>query len=101
MFGLGKKSINSEKVDTIIGKGSVFEGIVNAEGTVRLDGMVHGGLNIKGNLIVGGAICDVSIFYKNIQEIGCYLNRFVYFSANYCLHKIPVIQWFSSSSDFM
>jgi hypothetical protein len=47
------------------------------------------------------AICDVSIFYKNIQEIGCYLNRFVYFSANYCLHKIPVIQWFSSSSDFM
>ena len=53
MFGLGKKSINSEKVDTIIGKGSAFEGTVNAEGTVRLDGTVHGGLNITGNLIVG------------------------------------------------
>lgn len=53
MFGSGKKSINGEKLDTLIGKGTSFEGTVNAEGTVRLDGKVHGGLNITGNLIVG------------------------------------------------
>jgi cytoskeletal protein CcmA (bactofilin family) len=53
MFGSGKKSINSERVDTIIGRGTIFEGTVNADGTVRLDGKVLGGLNISGNLIVG------------------------------------------------
>jgi cytoskeletal protein CcmA (bactofilin family) len=53
MFGSGKKSINSEKVDTIIGRGTMFEGTVNAEGTVRLDGKVLGGLNLTGSLIVG------------------------------------------------
>ncbi len=53
MFGSGKKSINSERLDTIIGRGTVFEGTVNADGTVRLDGRVLGGLNITGNLIVG------------------------------------------------
>lgn len=53
MFGSGKKSINTEKVDTIIGKGAIFEGTVNAEGTIRLDGKVQGGLNITGNLVVG------------------------------------------------
>ncbi|HYE83275.1 MAG TPA: polymer-forming cytoskeletal protein [Clostridia bacterium] len=58
MFGSGRKSINGEKTDTLIGKGTSVEGTINAEGTVRLDGKVHGGLNIAGNLIVGeeGAI---------------------------------------------
>lgn len=53
MFGSGKKPINTEKMDTLIGKGTSLEGTVNAEGTIRLDGTVHGGLNITGNLIVG------------------------------------------------
>lgn len=53
MLGSGKKSIGSEKIDTLIGKGTSFEGTVNAEGTIRLDGKIHGGLNITGNLIVG------------------------------------------------
>jgi cytoskeletal protein CcmA (bactofilin family) len=53
MFGSGKKSINSERVDTVVGRGTIFEGTINAEGTVRLDGKVQGGLNINGNLIVG------------------------------------------------
>ncbi|MEA4845746.1 MAG: polymer-forming cytoskeletal protein [Clostridiaceae bacterium] len=53
MFGSGKKSINNEKVDTLIGQGTMFEGTVTADGTVRLDGKVQGGLNINGNLIIG------------------------------------------------
>ena len=53
MFGSGKKPLNGERVDTLIGKGTSLEGTVNAEGTVRLDGKVHGGLNIAGNLIIG------------------------------------------------
>ncbi|HWR62467.1 MAG TPA: polymer-forming cytoskeletal protein [Clostridia bacterium] len=53
MFGSGKKSINTEKIDTLVGKGTTLEGTINAEGTIRLDGKVQGGLNISGNLIVG------------------------------------------------
>lgn len=53
MFGSGKKPINAEKIDTLVGKGTNLEGTINAEGTIRLDGKVHGGLNITGNLIVG------------------------------------------------
>lgn len=53
MFGSGKKSLNTERVDTLIGRGTNLEGTINAEGTVRLDGKVHGGLNVAGNIIVG------------------------------------------------
>lgn len=53
MFGSGKKPMNNEKIDTLIGKGTILEGTVNVEGTIRLDGKVQGGLNIIGNLIVG------------------------------------------------
>jgi len=58
MFGSGKRSLNGDKMDTLIGKGTSLEGTINAEGTIRLDGKIHGGLNIAGNLIVGeeGAI---------------------------------------------
>ncbi len=53
MLGSSKKPISSEKIDTIIGRGTTLEGTLNAEGTVRLDGMVHGGINVKGSLIIG------------------------------------------------
>jgi len=58
MFGSGKHNMGSEKVDTLIGRGTYVEGTINAEGTVRVDGKIQGGINIAGNLIVGeeGAI---------------------------------------------
>jgi len=74
MFGSDKKSISGEKVDTLIGKGTIFEGTVNAEGTIRLDGKVQGGLNITGNLIVGeegavkGNIQAENVFVAGVVE---------------------------------
>lgn len=58
MFGSGKKALNGERVDTLVGKGTYLEGTINAEGTVRVDGKIQGGINITGNLIIGeeGAI---------------------------------------------
>lgn len=53
MFGSGKKSPNGERVDTLIGKGTYVEGTISAEGTVRIDGKVQGGINITGNVIIG------------------------------------------------
>jgi cytoskeletal protein CcmA (bactofilin family) len=53
MFGSNKKAPNFEKVDTLIGKGTYIEGTINAEGTVRIDGKLQGGVNVTGSLIVG------------------------------------------------
>ncbi|AOT72687.1 bactofilin family protein [Geosporobacter ferrireducens] len=45
--------IPSEKIDTFVGKNSSFEGVLQAEGTIRIDGAFKGDLQIKGNVIIG------------------------------------------------
>ncbi len=42
-----------DKVNTLIGKSAVFDGNLNAEGTVRIEGTFKGELDIKGDLVVG------------------------------------------------
>ncbi len=57
MFSKGKKmkavNINFEKMDTLIGKGTLCEGFINATGTVRIDGEFKGEIKTKGDLIIG------------------------------------------------
>ena len=52
-----KKSTNLENantnINTLIGQGSKFEGKLNAQGTVRIDGEFSGDIFINGNLILG------------------------------------------------
>ncbi|MCT4596080.1 MAG: polymer-forming cytoskeletal protein [Anaeromicrobium sp.] len=52
-----KKNTSSENINTnintLIGKGSTFEGKLNAQGTVRIDGEFLGDIIINGNLILG------------------------------------------------
>lgn len=43
----------NEKFDTLIGKNSKFEGKLDAEGTVRIDGEFRGNIKVIGDLIVG------------------------------------------------
>lgn len=65
MFNFKKESslINSNKIDTLIGKNTVIEGSLNAEGTVRIEGKLKGDVNISGNLIVG----DVGSVIGNVK----------------------------------
>ncbi|MTI65936.1 MAG: polymer-forming cytoskeletal protein [Firmicutes bacterium] len=49
----GKKEINNEKIDTLIGKNTRFEGKIEASGTIRLDGILDGDITIEGNVIIG------------------------------------------------
>ncbi|MBA1335054.1 MAG: hypothetical protein HPY66_0676 [Firmicutes bacterium] len=42
-----------DKVDTLIGKSSNFKGNMNASGTVRIEGVFEGELNIEGDIVVG------------------------------------------------
>ncbi len=52
----GKKDDNTpkyDKVDTLIGKTTVFNGNMEAEGTVRVEGSFEGELKVKGDVVLG------------------------------------------------
>ncbi|MBZ4652958.1 MAG: hypothetical protein JG781_296 [Peptococcaceae bacterium] len=53
----GKKPVetpaNFEKVDTLIGKDTHFQGVITATGTVRIDGSFQGEIKTKGDLVIG------------------------------------------------
>ncbi len=51
MFKSGTNKSN--KIDTLIGKNTKFEGKVSAQGTIRLDGELIGDINIEGSVIIG------------------------------------------------
>lgn len=55
MLNFNKKStpINTDKIDTLIGKNTSIDGNLKAEGTIRIDGKVYGDVTISGNLILG------------------------------------------------
>ena len=55
MLSFGKKSapINTDKIDTLIGKNTDIQGGLQAEGTVRVDGKVKGDVTLSGNLVIG------------------------------------------------
>jgi len=46
---------NHEHLNTIIGENSVFEGELNIQGSVRIDGRLSGNLIATGNLTVGSS----------------------------------------------
>lgn len=71
MFNKGNKSeiLNTEKVDTIIGPGTSIEGIIRAEGTLRINGNVIGELIVTGNVVVG----DSSVVQGNIKAENVYV----------------------------
>ena len=52
-MGFMKKKLNPDKVDTLIGNKTVFEGKLNAYGGIRIDGTVKGDIECKGVLVVG------------------------------------------------
>lgn len=52
MFSRGSSG-NTESFDTIIGINSKFEGNIETNGTLRIDGKVYGDLKINGDVYVG------------------------------------------------
>jgi cytoskeletal protein CcmA (bactofilin family) len=72
----GKKQIvenNGEKVNTIIGKGTSCEGIINTTGSLRLDGDFKGEIKVEGDLFVGeNATVEAVIEARNVY-VGGYI----------------------------
>jgi len=59
--------VNPEKIDTVIGKNSAFEGTIKSEGTLRIDGNFTGQIETKGNIVIGeSAKIEANIKTDNI-----------------------------------
>lgn len=92
MFNKGKTEILADKVDTLIGSNTTFEGTIRAEGTVRINGNVTGEVIVTGNVIVG----DSSTIKGNIKAENAYISGAVH--GNICtsdqLHLTPTSKVF-------
>lgn len=63
--------VNTDKIDTIIGKNTKIEGNISSQGTMRIDGLVTGKVEVEGNLIVGeNSKIEADIKADNISVSG-------------------------------
>ncbi len=53
--GKGVETVSIEKIDTLIGKETIFQGTITATGTLRIDGEFKGEVKAKGDLVIGDA----------------------------------------------
>lgn len=51
--GTPEQTANFEKIDTLIGKGTSFQGNIVATGTIRIDGEFNGDVKVKGDIVIG------------------------------------------------
>ncbi|MGF7186542.1 cytoskeletal protein CcmA (bactofilin family) [Desulfitispora alkaliphila] len=66
-----QEEANFEKVDTLIGKETAFQGNLNASGTVRIDGKLEGDINCNGDLVIGETgVVKANIKARNILLSG-------------------------------
>lgn len=71
MFGKKQDVIQVDKVDTLIGKDTFFQGSINATGTVRIDGEYKGEIKAKGDLIIGDSgKVEANIDARNVLIAG-------------------------------
>lgn len=45
--------VNYDKIDTLIGKDTSFQGTLSATGTIRIDGEFKGEIKAKGDVVIG------------------------------------------------
>ena len=61
------------KMNTIIGKGTVCEGIINTAGSLRLDGDFKGEIKVEGDLSVGENSAVDAVIEANNVYVGGYI----------------------------
>ncbi|KUO48839.1 MAG: hypothetical protein APF76_18345 [Desulfitibacter sp. BRH_c19] len=66
-----KDTVNMEKVDTIIGKDSNFQGNLKGQGTLRVDGKIEGEVECQGDVVVGeGGFVSAGLKARNLLVAG-------------------------------
>ena len=64
MFKSGKKKTVFGKVETLISQDTQIEGIIDASGTIRIDGTIKGGIRQAEGVIIG----DTGVIEGNIRD---------------------------------
>ena len=65
--GEEKEEINFDKVDTLIGLGTHFQGVISSQGVIRVDGSFVGEIKNQGDLIIGDkGVLEANVEAKNI-----------------------------------
>lgn len=61
----------NESADTILGRGASFEGTLETEGSVRIDGRFQGAVRAAGDVVIGeGAAVEADLKGRNILIAG-------------------------------
>lgn len=65
------KEVRARTTDTLIGAGTVIEGKLHSEASIRVDGTVRGNIHCKGDLYVGAkAVLHSDVEAANIHHAG-------------------------------
>ncbi len=71
MFKKDNLEVPSDKINTIIGKDTVFKGTINGKGLIRIDGEVEGNITNTGDIIIGeNGSAKVELKTRNITIAG-------------------------------
>ncbi len=72
MLGKGDKNLPLDKIETIIGPNTNFDGHLQCDGSVRIDGVCEGGvIETVGNVIVSpNAMVAANIVARNVSVSG-------------------------------
>jgi cytoskeletal protein CcmA (bactofilin family) len=66
-----KEEVNFDKVDTLIGLGTHFQGVISSQGTIRIDGSFNGEIKNQGDLVIGEkGVLEANIEAKNVLIAG-------------------------------
>lgn len=66
-----KRPIRTEHTDTIIGEGSVIEGSVHSNASLRIEGKVKGDIHCKGDITIGAkGTAESNIKARNVTIAG-------------------------------
>jgi len=77
MFGNSKPRTDAaqdrinDRVDTIIGAGTVFVGDIHVKGTLRIDGRAEGKVECSGDVVIGeGGVAETGVQARNLKVSG-------------------------------
>ncbi|TYP57420.1 bactofilin family protein [Thermosediminibacter litoriperuensis] len=73
MFGKRGENvdINTDRVDTLLGKGTEFKGTVKASGVLRVEGRIEGEIESSGDIIIAeGGVVNAQIKARNAIVAG-------------------------------
>ncbi len=66
-----KEEVSYDKVETLIGAGTSFQGVITAQGTIRIDGTFSGEVETQADLVVGeNGVVEAKVKARNVLVAG-------------------------------